>query len=245
VDEEDYFNREEISKILPERALAHLRTIVQRCFFYILIGLGFLTFVVLNDGIVVGDRANHQVCLNLAQFLYFGLYTGVFLFPIMVTRIKSTFDLMKSQAALTGIAVMGALAIVHWKTMMHWYLLTDNRHYIHYFGSALYVWYPTLKYTLVPLYVLSWFWIFANLKQSNASKVFLIFSIGVSVIPQLLMEFRYFVPGFIYIRLHLNAFQWKDLVGEFILYAVINYLTFYQFLYQPWETSSGVQRIMW
>jgi alpha-1,2-glucosyltransferase len=125
------------------------------------------------------------------------------------------------------------------------YLLSDNRHYIHYFGSAIYVWWPWLKFALIPLYIFGWTWILRNLEGSVPFKAALVLSIALSVVPQLLMEFRYFVPGFIFIRLHLRAFKWKDMAGEFLLYAIVNYLTFNQFLYQSWETSTGTQRIMW
>ena len=38
---------------------------------YALLGTGFILFVYINGGIVVGDRSHHVASLHLPQFLYF------------------------------------------------------------------------------------------------------------------------------------------------------------------------------
>jgi alpha-1,2-glucosyltransferase len=82
-------------------------------------------------------------------------------------------------------------------------------------------------------------------EESRVMKAFLVFAIAMSVVPQLLMEFRYFVPGFVFIRLHLKAFKWKDMAGEFLLYSLINYLTFNQYMYGRYELGGFEKRLMW
>merc|ERR1712098_220218 len=69
-----------------------------------------------------------------------------------------------------------------------------------------------------------------------------------NIVPQLLLEFRYFIIPFIFIRILMKPICWKSLAAESCLLTVINFATIYTFLFRTfaWESEPGqLQRFMW
>lgn len=60
---------------------AHMKAVLLLAWPYALVGVGFVVFVVLNDGIVVGDRMSHEACLNFPQLFYFFSFALFFALP--------------------------------------------------------------------------------------------------------------------------------------------------------------------
>ena len=69
----------------------------------------------------------------------------------------------------------------------------------------------------------------------------------VTLVPQKLLEFRYFILPYLLLRLHMPQGSRLSLVAELLLYSAVNGLTIWLFLYRPfhWPDSQNQQRFMW
>ena len=70
----------------------------------------------------------------------------------------------------------------------------------------------------------------------------------INLLPQLLLEFRYFVIPFILQRLQLRPQSWWTLMAEMALFQFVNVVTVSLFLFKPfqWEHEpENIQRFMW
>ena len=122
--------------------------------------------------------------------------------------------------------------IVRYNTLVHPYLLADNRHYTFYIWKRVFEYQSWGRYVIIPLYL---FGAFATYRTMSASKSF-IFALAfitccfVALVPQRLLEIRYFFIPFLFVRLHIPPRSW---VALFITRS------FY------WPDSPLVQRFMW
>ena len=77
----------------------------------------------------------------------------------------------------------------------------------------------------------------------------LLFSVccGVALVPQVLLEFRYYTIPFLVLRLHLPTPTFMGVVAELALYSSLNMATLWLFLYRPfrWPGEEDWQRFMW
>lgn len=225
---------------------------------YGLVVVGFAVFVVMNGGIVVGDKTQHQACLNFPQLCYLLVFTLAFsssllVFPEdIVNYLKILRNAIKkplSIIVLLLVAMTMVLAIYKF-TYVHEYLLADNRHYPFYIWRKVYARHWLVKYAMVPLYLFAAFCIHRQLSFEQHSLWLVMFYICVAVVtvPQKLLEFRYFIIPYILYRLHIPLASYTRLVLEFALYTAVNAATFYLFLEKPfhWAHSPNeVQRFMW
>lgn len=62
-----------------------LPEIVKRLFFFCLALLAFMAFLIWNQGIVLGDRANHVAGLHFPQLFYFSSFLSFFAAPWILT----------------------------------------------------------------------------------------------------------------------------------------------------------------
>ncbi len=201
---------------------------------YGLIGIMFAIFLYVNEGIVLGDRSNHQVTLNMPQFLYFTLFTGVCCLPHLISQMPQLISFAKDHKTLTvSIFVVYAL-IVRFNTVAHYYNLSDPHHFTHYFITAVYN-SSNFALSLVPLYTICTVFIIYNsyraLDKWTAS-IFL-FVIVVNLIFQLLLEMRYFIVAFVLFRLLIPTRKWSVLAAEFSLFFVINVVTISLYIQRP------------
>lgn len=225
---------------------------------YGLVVVGFAVFVVMNGGIVVGDKTQHQACLNFPQLCYLLVFTLAFsssllVFPEdIVNYLKILRNAIKkplSIIVLLLVAIKMVLAIYKF-TYVHEYLLADNRHYPFYIWRKVYARHWLVKYAMVPLYLFAAFCIHRQLsfKQHSLWLVMFYICVAVVTVPQKLLEFRYFIIPYILYRLHIPLASYTRLVLECALYTAVNAATFYLFLEKPfhWAHSPNeVQRFMW
>ncbi|XP_053212427.1 dol-P-Glc:Glc(2)Man(9)GlcNAc(2)-PP-Dol alpha-1,2-glucosyltransferase-like [Panonychus citri] len=218
---------------------------------YLITGILFGVFVFYNQGIVLGDRSAHEVTFHLAQLVYFLFFTFLFAVPwILLTgslrKFMAYFYKNMTTVLLISIAI---IVIIKFQSLPHSYLLADNRHF------TFYLWRRILgnsesfiRYTLLPVCLLT-SWSFINLihRKDNLWKCLFILSICIIVIPQRLLEFRYFVPAFIIWRLNIFTNSALSLSLELMYNMLINGLTFFIFLNKPfkWSNSDELQRFMW
>ncbi|KAL7827869.1 hypothetical protein AOLI_G00310210 [Acnodon oligacanthus] len=71
--------------------------------------------------------------------------------------------------------------------------------------------------------------------------------LGITTVPQKLLEFRYFILPYLLYRVHVPLPSLHRLVFEFGLYTAVNAATLYIFIYKTfhWPDSTAVQRFMW
>ncbi|RIB21128.1 Glycosyltransferase Family 59 protein [Gigaspora rosea] len=224
---------------------------------YILVILSFIYFLIWNGGVVLGDKANHIAVLHFPQIFYF--ISFVFFFAITVVlkfkHIKRiTYSIMSRQITTTIMSLLPLMILmaflIHNYTHEHPFLLSDNRHYTFYIWKNIYRRHYTIKYILIPCYIVAG-WILWHPLASKQSFIWIMVYITatcITLVPSPLLEFRYFIiPYYIY-RLNVKQPSIERLIIEFLIYACINYKTLYLFLWNGfiWESESDrIQRFMW
>ncbi len=223
---------------------------------YMMVISTFLFFVAVNNGIVVGDRSNHQASFHLVQIFYFVAFSCFFTFSsflLSIKQIKNLYSFIsRNFLIIVGIILPLFCLIVSKFTYEHPFLLADNRHYTFYIWSRVFKRHEAVKFVLTPVYLVSIYLFFKNL-SNNGSRITLGWILAyslctfASLVPQKLLEFRYFIiPYYIY-RLNLNRLGLKQVFLEFFLYAILNAATIYLYLNRVfhWPNSKDDQRFMW
>ncbi|KAF2962850.1 hypothetical protein GQX73_g10722 [Xylaria multiplex] len=177
-------------------AVCNLPTVLRRFLWpHGVVLAAFAAFVAWNGGVVLGDKSNHIATLHLAQLLYIWPFFAFFSAPLFIPHIlnivitvyqKST-SLVRQQpsaappkrassihsviAALVGCgALVVALLIVRFNTIIHPFTLADNRHYVFYVFrySILRAWW--IRYALSPAYVVCAWLCLVALRGSEVSQ---------------------------------------------------------------------------
>lgn len=209
----------------------------------------FVLFIMLNQGIVVGDRSSHKPVVHVPQMFYFATFCLFFSLPYALRSLESFSKLLFS-IDRSFILLLWAVAfyyIIQHNTLVHPFTLADNRHYTFYIWKRLYENIPYFRYLMIPVYVFS----FYHLMRNCTFKYFFLFTtcVFLNLVPQLLLELRYFIMPFILYRLHfnINSLKWWELALEFSFNSLINIVTIYIFFTKKfyWEDSADIQRIMW
>ncbi|KAM3420811.1 hypothetical protein BST61_g4056 [Cercospora zeina] len=135
----------------------------------------FASFILWNRGVVLGDKSNHIATINLPQMLYIWPFITFFSWPLLlphfimvaitlVSRIGQIMPLepllvfkrrnFMPRAYLVLAFTILALAIVHFNTIVHPFMLADNRHYVFYVFKRLLrpQW---VRYLAAPIYILT------------------------------------------------------------------------------------------
>lgn len=210
---------------------------------------GFVAFVYINGSIVVGDKAAHEATIHLPQLLYFLVFYGVFGLPYVINKLQSTLKLMFREKMLVVLCGVIFSLIVHHNTLVHPYLLADNRHFTFYIWNRWYGKYDHAIYTMVPVYVFLLFSIYDNLKDQNCVSFLLPYTVSLVLVLALqkLIEIRYFLLPYIVLRLRFARPSFLVVLVEFSWYLAINTAAFYVFFDKQvmWQDFDYVQRIMW
>ncbi|NP_001016192.2 dol-P-Glc:Glc(2)Man(9)GlcNAc(2)-PP-Dol alpha-1,2-glucosyltransferase [Xenopus tropicalis] len=224
--------------------------LVQLTWPYITLVLGFFVFLSFNGGIVVGDKTSHEACLNFPQLFYFLGFTLIFSFSHLFSPQKLK-EFIKSvwKQPLIYMALAGISVILIWKfTYVHKYLLADNRHYTFYVWRKIFQRHELVKHLLVPGYLFA-AWSFADsLKGKSIFWLLMFYScLLAAMVPQKLLEFRYFIVPYIIFRLNIPIPSVPKILLELALYVTINVFSFYLFLHKTfqWPDNEQVQRFMW
>lgn len=201
---------------------------------------------------MVGDRSAHEAAFNVPQLFYFmgfmSVFAFVWLFTISNAREFAAFVQQHLPKIALLLLVMGLT--LRRLTYIHPYLLADNRHY------TFYVWrrvfgregWPFVPYLGLPVYVFAAFAAANSLRdKDNLWKSLYAFCVCLSLVPQQLLEFRYFLLPYIVWRLNVSSTSTYQYVIEFLFNVAINAFTLYMFLYKPfkWHDNTLLQRFMW
>lgn len=210
--------------------------------------LSFCVFVILNGGIVVGDRDAHKPTLHLMQIFYFCLFFLIFSPFYALEKLKPFISLCKKYPHIfLGLCLVCAL-VVQSNTIVHPFLLADNRHYTFYVWNKFYGKWIAFRYLVIPLYIFGAYVIMSFIRHNSfAFKALYIAASIACLVPQRLLEPRYFILPFLVARLQMMSFSWKILTLEACYYVIINAITMYIFLMKTfkWEDLEEPQRIIW
>lgn len=231
-------------------SLSHVKAVLLVAWPYAAVGVAFLVFVVLNDGIVVGDRTSHEACLNFPQIFYFLSFSLFFSLPVSLCyhRVLRLLHALKKQPLFFLVVAAVSLLLV-WKfTFVHKYLLADNRHVPFYVWRKVFQRHELARFLLVPVYVFAgWNFLDAFKSRSLFWSLAYLACLVCATVPQKLLEFRYFIVPYLMYRLHMPLPSLPRLGGEFLLYAAVNAATVYIFVAKTfhWPDSTATQRFMW
>lgn len=234
---------------------------------YAIVGALFMTFVYLNGGIALGDKENHILVPHLAQVCYCVTFLTVFSMPIWIS-IGTIFEyLTVNFLTLSGLIFNAAwipilFMMIQGFTIIHPFILADNRHYVFYIVRNFIVRTETSRYELLPVYHFS-FYIVYRLLKNRGMIVFYAFMgcMSISVMLSPLFEPRYYILPYIIFRLLAKPIEIPLLnlsvlhkhntsiryVGEILwlwFWTQALYIVFLQFTFS-WDTEAELQRIIW
>ncbi|XP_059367468.1 dol-P-Glc:Glc(2)Man(9)GlcNAc(2)-PP-Dol alpha-1,2-glucosyltransferase [Carassius carassius] len=228
----------------------NIKAVVLLTWPYIAVAVVFAVFVVLNDGIVVGDRSSHEACLNFPQIFYFLSFTLLFSLPTSLSyqRVVRFLQSLRKQPLIYAVLMTFSLFLVWRFTFVHKYLLADNRHFPFYVWKRIFQRHELVRFLLVPGYVFA-AWNFLDTLRSKSLFWFLCFAacLVAATVPQKLLEFRYFILPYLFYRVHIPVPSLPRLLVEFGLFTAVNTATVYIFIYKifQWPDSTAAQRFMW
>ncbi|XP_048356682.1 dol-P-Glc:Glc(2)Man(9)GlcNAc(2)-PP-Dol alpha-1,2-glucosyltransferase [Sphaerodactylus townsendi] len=231
-------------------SLKNITTLILLTWPYVGMAVVFFVFVFLNGGIVVGDRSSHEACLHFTQIFYFFSFTVFFSFPHLMAPSKITSFLHSVKRYLLQYTILAIISLfLVWKfTYIHKYLLADNRHYPFYIWRKLYQRHELMKYVLVPFYIFAG-WSFTDMLTSKNIfwKMAYFVCLLMAIVPQKLLEFRYFILPYVIYRLHIPMPSLFKLLLELAFHLLINAVTFHFFLNKTfqWPNNEELQRFMW
>ncbi|KAJ1925549.1 glucosyltransferase [Tieghemiomyces parasiticus] len=218
----------------------------------------FIVFLVLNRGIVLGDRAHHVAGLHFPQIYYCAAFLAAIMAPLLF-RLQSPLGFLIYTAkylrstrfiGLSVLLIVGTAYSIHRFTYEHPFILADNRHYSFYVWKDIYQSHPSVRYALVPGYFFA-FWLLSRVIATQQTLLWCLIYLActaLTLIPSPLFEFRYFILPFYFFRLNMPLPKVHRTAYELVWYTVVNYATLYLFLQRPfeWFQEPGVlQRFMW
>lgn len=215
---------------------------------YIIVCILFLGFVIWNQGIVVGDRSAHVATIHVPQLFYFSLFAFAFAWPYIIVHLKRYFNFLVEHWIIASVFFAFLTVTVHTNTLVHLYVLADNRHYVFYFWKNFMSRYYWFKYLLIPVYSFILFAMYCGFKHLRfMTQINYTLMVSAVLVPQLLVEPRYFIIPYLFYRLSLNKPTGWQIAAESLTTIVINVLQFMVFANKVfhWRDQIGPQRIAW
>lgn len=168
---------------------------------------------------------------------------------LWIPELLRSHKIFRSWKCLLSILILGALiaAVVHFNTVIHPYLLADNRHYTFYVFNRFYLRYEHARFAIIPVYIFGLSTIFSSIDGSIGFKIFFVLSTVLTLCLQSMIEVRYFLVPFLLLRLNRNKVTKKWTVVELLVNLAINFVTFTIFFNTKvrWENFEEDQRIIW
>jgi len=213
--------------------------------------ISFLAFVIWNKGIVIGDRSAHAPSINFGQFGYFMAFSIFFVsLDLQTVTIRKLphflMDVRKNVFFFIAITLI-SLILIHYFSPEHPYLLADNRHYTFYIWKNIFRRFPNSRYFFTLGYIFAFWLIWNSLRQVQSILwcIFFFSCVLAVLVPTTLLEFRYYIIPFLFIKLHLGNNNGR-FYFQLICYSVINLITIYIYLYHPFSWFDGqTAHFMW
>lgn len=182
------------------------------------------------------------------QIFYFSLFANVFGIAFVLTHFQETLKSLVRHWYFIILTIIVFTIVIYFNTLIHPYLLADNRHYTFYIWNRIYGKYELAKYLLIPIYIFAIGCLLKSIENKSAGfRLSLIGCITVAIALQKLIEIRYFIIPFLLIRLNTGSIKTKPLIVELIFYLLVNVITFYIFFTKEiyWSNYEMVQRLIW
>ncbi|XP_053695143.1 putative Dol-P-Glc:Glc(2)Man(9)GlcNAc(2)-PP-Dol alpha-1,2-glucosyltransferase [Sabethes cyaneus] len=237
----------------PSLAVELLQESCELFYGYILVIMAFIDFLYWNGSIVVGDKTAHVAAAHIPQVFYFCLFFAMFSCSQLLTASRQLVRFaFKRWYISVGCIVLFAY-IIKQNTIVHPYLLADNRHYTFYVWNRFYGRWWFARYLPIPVYylivVLFGFSLFGGRKPTVGYSVLWIAATLASVALQQLIEVRYFFLPFLVLRLMQTNIRpsSKTFVLELAINVIINAAALYMFCTKEfyWSDYPQPQRIIW
>ncbi|KAL6260956.1 hypothetical protein P5V15_008484 [Pogonomyrmex californicus] len=231
--------------------LSFLKFVVQVCSSllpYITVCLMFVAFVIWNGGIVIGDRTAHVATVHLCQIFYYSAFVSLFSWPYVIPYWRTYLRFLRRYWISVGCAIALMAMTIRFNTLVHPYVLADNRHYWFYVWNRFISRYAMFRYLLIPIYGASLFAISQNMAHLRfLTQINYLICVCMVLIPQLLVEPRYFILPYIFYRLNMKRPERWQIGLESLTTLVINCLQFFIFANKVfyWEDQPYAQRISW
>lgn len=216
---------------------------------YMSVLCSFLMFVYLNGSIVVGDKTAHEATLHITQVFYFATFTLIFGWPHFLSSVMPFIKFTWRNKLLMSTLTLICFCIVHFNTLVHPYMLADNRHYTFYVWNRFYGRYYLFRYAMVFVYIFALYGILSKISNSNDLS-FLTMHVLATILVlamQKLIEIRYYLLPYILFRVQIKKTTTMVLVLESLSYIVLNSFTLYLFFEKDiiWDTYDYPQRLIW
>ena len=238
---------------LLRAAWARRGDLVRRFGALALVPAGFALFVVRNGGVAVGDKDAHRPVLHFAQLLYFCSCSLGFLAPLLPDPLLNT--LRAAAAAPRGRSVLAAGALctacllaAHRSTLVHPYILADNRHSTFYLWRHLLGRGPWVRYALVPGHALAaaavgrW----ASAEAPPLVALAWALATAATLVPAHLVELRYFNVPFLLLCAHGPPWAPAQSARAALAFLGAHLAALYVFLERPFRWPDGsTARFMW
>lgn len=211
--------------------------------------LSFGVFLWWNRGaLVLGDVSHHQVGFHAAQLNYLAAFAMLFGWPAFLPALQGRWRPAHYVLATT-VLVISALA-VRYGTVVHPFLLADNRHYPFYVWRRLLNVRPWARYMWVPLYTVSALAMYRALAHTRCILWILgwLAATCLALVPSPLLEPRYFLLPYLVARWQVRQDPRSRLpLVELAQHVLVNVVTLWVFTRHPfvWPHERGVQRFMW
>ncbi|ODV77084.1 glycosyltransferase family 59 protein [Suhomyces tanzawaensis NRRL Y-17324] len=219
----------------------------------------FGVFLVVNGGITFGDKENHEINAHIVQVLYCFTFITFFTWPVwlskrVITRyISFNFQNYGFNLLLNGLLMALIKHIIDNYTVVHPFLLADNRHYTFYIFKKL-ISHRYSQFISIPLYHFCTWNIITSLNQSkrlSLSPITIITYLGaicLTIIPSPLFEPRYYIVPLIVYRLFIKPSGTQRPKLEFLWLNGINLVimaVFFKYEFTWISEPTSVQRIIW
>ncbi|XP_076759512.1 alpha-1,2-glucosyltransferase Alg10 [Xylocopa sonorina] len=215
---------------------------------YVTVCILFVIFVIWNKGIVVGDKTAHIPTIHVPQLFYFSIFLFCFSWPYMIVYWKDYFKFVSKHRMLASCSLLLITIIIHFNTQVHPYMLADNRHYIFYIWNRFMGKYRLFKYLLAPVYSFTLYTQFRGIEHLRfTTQINYISMVCLVLIPQLLIEPRYFIIPYVLYRFFIKKPTKWQIIAESMTTLIVNFLQFYIFVNKTfyWNDQPHPQRISW
>ncbi|CAD6572579.1 MAG: glucosyltransferase [Cyphobasidiales sp. Tagirdzhanova-0007] len=208
---------------------------------YALVALAFSAFLAWNRGIVLA-------VLHIPQIYYFSAFSAAFTMPFLLDDqvIRGTYKTLFGKplrlAMCVIVSTVLAWTIAHFTfveslrvmaqieailfSIQHPFLLADNRHYPFYLWRKIINRHRLARYAIIPAYIISASLLCQSIVRAEVWKLLpLLCFLGVTaltLIPTPLLEFRYFIVPYLFLRLHMRSGKQWQLPSEYVLYVTVN-----------------------
>jgi len=229
----------------------------------LIIDILFIIFIIHNDfSVVLGDKSHHNIVFHLAQMNHLLIFSLIFFPAINLKVIRNANKIFNTRKKvvrfiLIFFIILFIVLVFNRFSYTHDFILADNRHYIFYYFKKIYL-KDNLRYALL-IYVSFIFSIIINdnIKLLQENRIISLYICSfLCLIPAKLVEIRYFAPCYLifiilvnynkegFLDLHNYVFHWLNIIWH----AIINGITFYIFLFKPFQNkfmNNEISRFMY